>query len=144
MRKRELVAMLAKAQGGKCALCLRASESFHVDHIVPRSAGGFDGIPNLQALCPPCNRTKHDHCPPGTQYGLWDRPMNVKSSRYDRPGFDINAYWRERRALRTKALRAAGMCTMCGKERVDGGRATCHPCGAKANARAKRRKIAAA
>jgi hypothetical protein len=65
-------------------------------------------------------------------------------SRTEEFAMDHKEYWRKERAARVAKLRAAGMCTMCGKERVDGGRATCHPCGAKANARAKRRKIAAA
>jgi hypothetical protein len=46
--------------GGKCALCgkSKAEEPLEVDHIVPRSRGGGNGIENLQALCRTCNRGK--------------------------------------------------------------------------------------
>ena len=31
-----------------------------VDHVVPRSRGGWDHPDNLQLLCPNCNRIKGD------------------------------------------------------------------------------------
>ena len=33
---------------------------FEVDHVVPRSRGGTDHLPNLQLLCSSCNRIKGD------------------------------------------------------------------------------------
>lgn len=33
-------------------------EKMEVDHIIPWSRGGSDGLHNLQPLCKPCNRTK--------------------------------------------------------------------------------------
>lgn len=48
------------ASGGRCALCGVTSKErrIEVDHVVPRSKGGFNGIENLQALCNECNRGK--------------------------------------------------------------------------------------
>lgn len=33
----------------------------HADHIVSRSKGGRDRLPNLQSLCVECHRKKHPH-----------------------------------------------------------------------------------
>ena len=33
----------------------------HLDHIVPLSRGGTDGVDNLALSCPRCNAYKHDH-----------------------------------------------------------------------------------
>lgn len=44
--------------GWKCVACGRTSHQgaiLHVDHIVPRSRGGHDGIDNYQTLCDLCN-----------------------------------------------------------------------------------------
>jgi 5-methylcytosine-specific restriction endonuclease McrA len=135
MRKREIVAMLRKAQGGKCALCLAASDVLELDHIVPRACGGSDEMPNLQLLCVPCNRSKAATMREGDPFGLWDQPQNIKSSRFDK--MDTRAYWRQYRATKTKKLRAAGICIVCAKNPVPEGRSTCSDCGAKANARNK-------
>src|SRR5687767_2645852 len=35
-----------------------AADRFQVEHIVPRSRGGSDELPNLALSCPPCNRRK--------------------------------------------------------------------------------------
>ena len=44
----------------RCELCGAHEEqiALHVDHIVPRSKGGLDGLSNLQALCMTCNTNK--------------------------------------------------------------------------------------
>jgi 5-methylcytosine-specific restriction endonuclease McrA len=52
----ELANLRAKA-GGKCALC-NAHRTLTVDHIVPLSRGGSNGIRNIQFLCRRCNSSK--------------------------------------------------------------------------------------
>lgn len=47
--------------GWKCVACGRTSHDnaiLHVDHILPRSLGGHDGIDNYQTLCNLCNLGK--------------------------------------------------------------------------------------
>ena len=48
------------SQRGVCTGCRRAFpyRNFTVDHILPRSRGGGDGIGNLQLLCGACNSKK--------------------------------------------------------------------------------------
>lgn len=53
--------VLARA-GGRCEYC-RMSQSlqgatFHVEHVVPQSAGGADSADNLALACPACNLSK--------------------------------------------------------------------------------------
>ena len=58
--------VLYKEQQGRCAAPCQDGkvgraldiDIFEVDHINPRSKGGADIDPNLQLLCPPCNRKK--------------------------------------------------------------------------------------
>ncbi len=46
--------------GGRCAYCgCRLLSNFHVDHIVPRVAGGGDALSNLNPSCVKCNNWKH-------------------------------------------------------------------------------------
>ncbi len=46
-------------QNDKCNLCLgKLGVNRTIDHIVPRSIGGFDNITNYQALCSVCNKWK--------------------------------------------------------------------------------------
>lgn len=49
---------LFKRQMGICAICKDTLDPYHVDHIVPLSKGGGDGIENIQLLCVPCNTSK--------------------------------------------------------------------------------------
>ena len=48
-------------QDGKCALCGEELQpSWHADHIMPYSKGGWTVAENGQALCPECNLKKGD------------------------------------------------------------------------------------
>ena len=47
-----------KCQGEGCGVELADYKTFHADHIVPHSAGGFTTLENGQALCPSCNLKK--------------------------------------------------------------------------------------
>lgn len=43
----------------KCGRKLRKGDA-DIDHILPQSYGGGDGLDNLQCLCKHCNRSKQD------------------------------------------------------------------------------------
>ena len=43
----------------KCGRKLRRGDA-DIDHILPQSYGGGDGLDNLQCLCKHCNRSKQD------------------------------------------------------------------------------------
>jgi len=52
------------ARDGKvCAHCQSVEGPFHIDHIIPRSAGGGHEMDNLQVLCKPCNQAKGSKMP---------------------------------------------------------------------------------
>ena len=68
-RKRKI---LFEKQNGKCALCgkqlqindhTRLDDYMTLDHIIPVSCGGGNGLVNLQGLCVDCNREKKDIYP---------------------------------------------------------------------------------
>lgn len=53
------VRQLLALQRGRCAACRKKlGRGFHVDHIHPLARGGRNDRPNLQLLCPHCNRSK--------------------------------------------------------------------------------------
>jgi HNH endonuclease len=60
---------------GRCEYCLTLQEltlaTFHLDHILPRSAGGKTAFENLCFSCPLCNQFKQ---------GLW-RARNPETGR---------------------------------------------------------------
>lgn len=43
----------------RCGKKLRRGD-VDIDHIIPQSFGGGDGIDNLQCMCKSCNRSKQD------------------------------------------------------------------------------------
>lgn len=56
----DIVAVLTKRQGGKCAYCGEClSKGRHLDHKTPLSRGGANDDENVQLTCPPCNLSKH-------------------------------------------------------------------------------------
>ena len=57
---KQQIQSLLTSQSWRCVVCrcdLHES-GHHVDHIVPIAAGGANSFDNVQALCPPCNRSK--------------------------------------------------------------------------------------
>ena len=55
----EEIAELLARQKRKCANCKKSiAKKFHADHIMPLALGGWNGIRNIQLLCPPCNLKK--------------------------------------------------------------------------------------
>lgn len=47
------------AQDARCAYCrVLLSGPYHIDHKMPVSRGGLNGIENLQVTCPTCNMSK--------------------------------------------------------------------------------------
>ncbi len=60
----EDIIFLISMQRGKCACCRESiAVKYHVDHIVPLSAGGSNCRSNLQLLCPSCNLQKSNKNP---------------------------------------------------------------------------------
>jgi 5-methylcytosine-specific restriction endonuclease McrA len=55
---REDVDRLFDQQKGRCVVCRSPLERFHVDHVIPLSAGGSNWPANIQLLCPSCNVSK--------------------------------------------------------------------------------------
>lgn len=51
-------------QDNKCVYCkCEISNCYHIDHIIPLSRGGGNGIENIQILCIDCNQRKHNKMP---------------------------------------------------------------------------------
>ena len=46
-----------KRDGGKCRRC-KTDKNLTIDHVVPKSMGGHNGITNMQTLCKKCNLNK--------------------------------------------------------------------------------------
>lgn len=59
--------LLRRCQGGRCGICFRPMPSdvdrLSIDHVVPISRGGADGLGNLVAAHKGCNRAKGSHPP---------------------------------------------------------------------------------
>jgi len=50
--------------GNRCQYCLMhqglQGATFHIEHVIPSSRGGTDGLANLALVCPGCNLRKSD------------------------------------------------------------------------------------
>lgn len=55
--KRDWERLVAR-YGGRCAYCGDRPELLHMEHVVPLSRGGRNGIGNVLPACPPCNMSK--------------------------------------------------------------------------------------
>lgn len=59
---------LLELQSGKCVYCnnslvVNKIKKFELDHIIPLTKNGGNGVENLQLLCIKCNRSKKDKFP---------------------------------------------------------------------------------
>jgi 5-methylcytosine-specific restriction endonuclease McrA len=60
----EQIEELYAKQQHHCAGCgASIRKRYEVDHIIPVTRGGTNDISNIQLLCMPCNRTKHNKLP---------------------------------------------------------------------------------
>jgi 5-methylcytosine-specific restriction endonuclease McrA len=54
---------LFSSQRGRCPICKKKLDKYHIDHVTPLSKGGAHSVKNFQLLCPPCNLAKSNHDP---------------------------------------------------------------------------------
>lgn len=65
---RNHIGKLASAQLFLCGICGdELSEDPTIDHVIPRSRGGFDGKGNVVAACFVCNNRKANRIPTGCE-----------------------------------------------------------------------------
>jgi len=57
-RYREQRDRIFKRDGRVCQLCGTDEGEMHIDHIIPRKAGGDHSLDNLRVLCKNCNLRK--------------------------------------------------------------------------------------
>lgn len=90
---RRTAAAVRAARGGICASC-GARGARHVDHIVPRKAGGSDGPENLQLLCGRCHSRKTSLRDGGFgRARRFDRPCGVPGCAVDGTPADPGHWW---------------------------------------------------
>ena len=66
----------------KCGKKLRKGDA-DIDHILPQSYGGGDGLDNLQCLCRHCNRSKQDSLRDTVPDYVNNNTNRVKKSLFD-------------------------------------------------------------
>ena len=64
MRETELRRLVSERAGWRCEYChapqRSTGQTFHLDHVVPRSRGGKRTPDNLALACPHCNLTRRE------------------------------------------------------------------------------------
>jgi HNH endonuclease len=79
MNRRLLRRRIAHRAGYRCEYCKlhEATQvaAFHLDHIVPTSRGGGDGMPNRCYLCVDCNLRKNDRMSIPAAEGTEELPL---------------------------------------------------------------------
>jgi hypothetical protein len=74
--------------GFRCRYCgaTSATSQLHIDHVLPRSAGGDDSAANLVAACADCNHGKSDRIVLGAPQGFMlspdKRPARIARMRH--------------------------------------------------------------
>ncbi|GAB91539.1 HNH endonuclease [Gordonia rhizosphera] len=80
--------LLAREFGPQCFYCsTRLTATRHVDHVLPWSRVGIDGLANLVLACPSCNSNKSDLLPSPTHV---DHALGRGQSVLDALAADIN------------------------------------------------------
>lgn len=72
--------VLLRHQGGFCALCgqqIRRVWQVSIEHVVPRSLGGFWGLGNIVGAHGDCNARKADRMPTGCEL-IWLLAVNAR------------------------------------------------------------------
>lgn len=72
--------VLFRAQGGRCGICgwpVRNFKAASIEHVVPRSLGGFWGLGNMVAAHRDCNQAKGDRLPTGCEL-IWLLAVNAR------------------------------------------------------------------
>ncbi len=49
-----------RRDGYRCLKCGQRA-NLTIDHVIPRSKGGSNGLKNMQTLCKSCNKVKNDN-----------------------------------------------------------------------------------
>lgn len=76
---RQVRDVLWRLQGGLCAGCGLAMRRrwTTLDHVIPRSRGGFDGFGDVVAMHRDCNQAKRDRWPTGCEL-IWLLAVNAR------------------------------------------------------------------
>jgi hypothetical protein len=94
----QLAAAVRDRARGRCQYCLMdqglQGASFHVEHIIPRCAGGATELSNLALACPSCNLHKADRTsaidpPSGDQVPLFHPVRQTWSDHFRLTGYRV-------------------------------------------------------
>ncbi|WP_152097111.1 HNH endonuclease [Lacipirellula parvula] len=86
--RRDLDSTVEERAGQRCEYCRMHQSlqgaSFHLEHAVPRSKGGGDGLDNLAWACPSCNLRKSDRTVAADPHSGDSTPLfNPRTDRWD-------------------------------------------------------------